>query len=73
MTFLASFRLHRLDGVADIDRTLIGVGCNHLLLSGRSAGAHLVALARDHPRVAAGLAFSGVINLGRGARLRPPF
>ncbi len=35
-----------------------------VVLSGWSAGAHLVALALDHPRVAAGLAISGVYDLG---------
>jgi acetyl esterase/lipase len=35
-----------------------------LVLSGWSAGAHLVAMALDHPHVAAGLAISGVYDLG---------
>ncbi|HVQ69384.1 MAG TPA: alpha/beta hydrolase, partial [Bradyrhizobium sp.] len=35
-----------------------------VVLSGWSAGAHLVAMALDHPRVAAGLAISGVYDLG---------
>ena len=34
-----------------------------VILSGWSAGAHLVAMALDHPRVAAGLAISGVYDL----------
>ena len=34
-----------------------------VVLSGWSAGAHLVAMALDHPRVAAGLAISGVYDL----------
>ncbi|KRR21572.1 esterase [Bradyrhizobium lablabi] len=34
-----------------------------IVLSGWSAGAHLVAMALDHPRVAAGLAISGVYDL----------
>ena len=34
-----------------------------VVLSGWSAGAHLVAMALDHPRVTAGLAISGVYNL----------
>jgi arylformamidase len=34
-----------------------------VLLSGWSAGAHLVAMALDHPRVTAGLAMSGVYDL----------
>ena len=33
------------------------------MLSGWSAGGHLVAMALDHPRVAAGLAISGVYDL----------
>ena len=33
------------------------------MLSGWSAGAHLVAMALDHPRVTAGLAISGVYDL----------
>ena len=37
------------------------------ILSGWSAGAQLVAMALDHPRVAAGLAISGVYDLGRSA------
>ncbi len=35
-----------------------------VVLSGWSAGAHLVAMALGHPRVAAGLAISGVYELG---------
>jgi arylformamidase len=35
-----------------------------IVLSGWSAGAHLVAMALDHPRVTAGLAISGVYDLG---------
>ncbi|MEH2536883.1 MULTISPECIES: alpha/beta hydrolase [unclassified Bradyrhizobium] len=35
-----------------------------VVLSGWSAGAHLVAMALDHPRVAAGFAISGVYDLG---------
>jgi acetyl esterase/lipase len=35
-----------------------------IVLSGWSAGAHLVAMALGHPRVAAGLAISGVYDLG---------
>ena len=35
-----------------------------VVLSGWSAGAHLVAMALDHPGVAAGLAISGVYDLG---------
>ena len=35
-----------------------------VVLSGWSAGAHLVAMALDHPRIAAGLAISGVYDLG---------
>lgn len=35
-----------------------------VVLSGWSAGAHLVAMTLDHPRVAAGLAISGVYDLG---------
>jgi arylformamidase len=35
-----------------------------VVLSGWSAGAHLVAMALDHPRVTAGLAISGVYDLG---------
>ena len=35
-----------------------------VVLSGWSAGAHLVAMALGHPRVAAGLAISGVYDLG---------
>jgi arylformamidase len=35
-----------------------------VVLSGWSAGAHLAAMALDHPRVAAGLAISGVYDLG---------
>jgi acetyl esterase/lipase len=34
-----------------------------VVLSGWSAGAHLVAMALDHPRVTAGLAISGVYDL----------
>ena len=34
-----------------------------IVLSGWSAGAHLVAMALDHPRVSAGLAISGVYDL----------
>lgn len=34
-----------------------------VILSGWSAGAHLVAMALDHPRVSAGLAISGVYDL----------
>lgn len=35
-----------------------------LILSGWSAGAHLAALALDHPAISAGLAISGVFELG---------
>ncbi|MDA8050631.1 MAG: hypothetical protein M0002_11595 [Rhodospirillales bacterium] len=35
-----------------------------LLLSGWSAGGHLTAMALGHPRVAAGLAISGIFELG---------
>ena len=35
-----------------------------VVISGWSAGAHLVAMALDHPRVAAGLSISGVFELG---------
>lgn len=40
-----------------------GIG-GPVVLSGWSAGAHLVAMALEHPRVAAGLAISGVYDLG---------
>jgi arylformamidase len=47
---------------------LDGSGCLYgvtgpVVLSGRSAGAHLTAMALDHPRVASGLAISGVYDL----------
>ena len=40
-----------------------GIG-GPVLLSGWSAGGHLTAMALDHPRVAAGLAISGIYELG---------
>lgn len=42
-----------------IGRRIVGP----IVLSGWSAGAHLAAMALDHPRVAAGLAISGVFDL----------
>lgn len=59
------------DIVAEIPRALdwlaahgasYGIG-GPVVLSGWSAGAHLVAMALDHPRVHAGLAISGVYDL----------
>jgi len=58
--------------VTEISRSLDWLaenGASHgidgpVVLSGWSAGAHLVAMALDHPRVAAGLAISGVYDLG---------
>lgn len=41
-----------------------------IILSGWSAGAHLVALGLDHPAVAAGLAISGIYDLGPISRTR---
>jgi arylformamidase len=40
-----------------------GVGAGPLIVSGWSAGGHLTAMALGHPRVAAGLAISGVYEL----------
>ena len=40
-----------------------GVGAGPIVVSGWSAGGHLTAMALDHPRVAAGLAISGVYEL----------
>ncbi|MDH2401249.1 alpha/beta hydrolase [Bradyrhizobium sp. SSUT18] len=59
------------DIVAEISRALDWLaahGASHgvagpVVLSGWSAGAHLVAMALDHPRVLAGLAISGVYDL----------
>ncbi|MDH2346050.1 MULTISPECIES: alpha/beta hydrolase [unclassified Bradyrhizobium] len=59
------------DIVAEISRALDWLaadGASHgvagpVVLSGWSAGAHLVAMALDHPRVHAGLAISGVYDL----------
>ena len=63
----------RLDGiVAEIRAALdwlyknipvLGGDENRLLLSGWSAGAHLTAMAMDHPAVAGGLAISGIYDL----------
>jgi arylformamidase len=57
--------------VAEISRSLDWLAQNGesygisgpVVLSGWSAGAHLVAMALDHPRVTAGLAISGVYDL----------
>jgi arylformamidase len=57
--------------VTEISRSLDWLaqnGCSYgisgpVVLSGWSAGAHLVAMALDHPRVTAGLAISGVYDL----------
>ena len=59
--------------VAEIDAALDWLaahGAEHgvagpVLLSGWSAGGHLAAMALGHPRVAAGLAISGIYELGR--------
>jgi len=59
------------DIVAEISQSLDWLAQNDgsygisgpVVLSGWSAGAHLVAMALDHPRVTAGLAISGVYNL----------
>jgi arylformamidase len=59
------------DIVAEISRSLDWLAQNGesygiagpVVLSGWSAGAHLVAMALDHPRVSAGLAISGVYDL----------
>jgi arylformamidase len=40
-----------------------GVGAGPIVVSGWSAGGHLTAMALDHPRVAAGVAISGVYEL----------
>jgi arylformamidase len=40
-----------------------GVGAGPIIVSGWSAGGHLTAMALDHPKVAAGLAISGVYDL----------
>ena len=40
-----------------------GLGCGPIIVSGWSAGGHLAAMALAHPRVAAGLAISGVFDL----------
>jgi arylformamidase len=40
-----------------------GVGGGPIVVSGWSAGGHLTAIALDHPRVAAGLAISGIFEL----------
>jgi arylformamidase len=40
-----------------------GVGGGPIVVSGWSAGGHLTAMALDHPRVAAGLAISGIFEL----------
>jgi arylformamidase len=40
-----------------------GVGAGPIIVSGWSAGGHLTAMALDHPRVAAGLAISGIYEL----------
>lgn len=55
------------DIVAGIGAALDWIGrriAGPIILSGWSAGAHLTAMALDHPRVAAGLAISGVFELG---------
>jgi acetyl esterase/lipase len=60
------------DIVSDIRRALDWLaerGAAHgiagpVVLSGWSAGGHLTAMALDHPRIAAGLAISGVFELG---------
>jgi arylformamidase len=60
------------DIVTEISRSLDWLAKNRasydisgpVVLSGWSAGAHLVAMALDHPGVAAGLAISGVYDLG---------
>src|SRR5207237_6040819 len=57
--------------MTEISRSLDWLGQNGasygisgpVVLSGWSAGAHLVAMALDHPRVTAGLAISGVYDL----------
>jgi acetyl esterase/lipase len=60
------------DIVAEISRALDwlaadgpkhGVGAGPIVVSGWSAGGHLAAMALDHPKVAAGLAISGVYDL----------
>jgi arylformamidase len=59
------------DIVAEISRALDWLAAHGasygisgpVVLSGWSAGAHLVAMALDHPRVSAGLAISGVYDL----------
>ena len=59
------------DIVAEVPRALDWLAANGasygvagpVILSGWSAGAHLVAMALDHPRVHAGLALSGVYDL----------
>jgi arylformamidase len=40
-----------------------GIGAGPIIVSGWSAGGHLAAIALDHPKVAAGLAISGVYEL----------
>jgi arylformamidase len=40
-----------------------GIGAGPIVVSGWSAGGHLTAMALDHPRVAAGLAISGIYEL----------
>jgi arylformamidase len=40
-----------------------GIGAGPIIVSGWSAGGHLTAMALDHPKVAAGLAISGVYEL----------
>jgi arylformamidase len=60
-----------MDIVTEISRSLDWLAQNGesygiagpVVLSGWSAGAHLVAMALDHPRVSAGLAISGVYDL----------
>jgi dienelactone hydrolase len=44
--------------------TAHGIGAQKIVLAGWSAGAHLAALLLDHPIVTAGLAISGVYELG---------
>ncbi len=53
---------HALDWLG-ADGAKHGVGAGPIIVSGWSAGGHLTAIALDHPKVAAGLAISGIYEL----------
>ena len=52
-----------LAGIVDEIHAALGFLDRDCILSGWSAGAHLTAMAMDHPRVRAGLAISGIYDL----------